>query len=168
MCLFFQNLSTHFKVAEIDTVIWCLISYCQQNLFFLLAFSGGSIDSRKLGKHRRTNIFCSYFQLGFAMLVIAFGGNDEDEIAEFARLLSGLVCSCLMIGISLYQFQVVVVDYSTPALTQFFNIYFPPMYLVFGVIQFFYCFNCIYKSGRGIWRGYGEIRKWCNLFSKNC
>ena len=95
----------------------------------------------------------------WALLVMAFGGNDEDEIAEFARLLSGLVCSCLMIGISLYQFQVVVVDYSTPALTQFFNIHFPPMYLVFGVIQFLYCFNCIYKSGRGIWRGYGEIRK---------
>ena len=96
-------------------------------------------------------------------LVIAFNFLGailiSDGEGESMGLIAGVGCSGLMIGMAVMQFQNAGIEYSTQSMTEFFDIYLPSMFLIFGFFQCFYCFLRILKSYMGFWKVDEEIEK---------
>ena len=83
------------------------------------------------------------------VMFINFFGSflvSEDKKEHVVGSIIGVGSSGLMIGMAVLQFQDTDIDYSTQAMTDFFNIYFPSMFLIFGFFQSLYCFLSILKS----------------------
>lgn len=78
---------------------------------------------------------------------------------ESVGLIAGVGCSGTMIGTAVMQFQNAGIQYSTQSMTEFFDIYLPSMFLIFGFFQCFYCFLRILKSYMGFWKDDEEIEK---------
>ena len=113
-----------------------------------------------------------WLQTPIMMLLLLFNllgsfliSNAESKLAGLSL---GVGSSGLMIGMALWQFQNTGIEYSTQEMTDFFNIYFPSMFLIFGIFQCFYCFLCILKSCIGFWKDMKKLRNDPILFPKNC
>ena len=99
------------------------------------------------------------------MLVMAlnfFGSflvSEDKKKGHVVGSIIGVGCSGLMIGMAVLQFQDTDIDYSTQATTDFFNIYFPSMFLIFGFFQSLYCSLSILKSCKKFWKNAEEVEK---------
>ena len=96
------------------------------------------------------------------MFINFFGSflvSEDKKKEHVVGSIIGVASSGLMIRMAVLQFQDTGIDCSTQATTNFFNIYFPPMFFIVGFFQCLYCFLSISKSCKRYWNGAEEIEK---------